>query len=263
MSLRCQQRTEVRPSSTRRGNSVSILDKNRIFGRNNNHMPAFTDTSTVLEHQLLLQLGDRIKHLRKAQGINTIEMAKRVGISRTTLRAVEAGDPAPTMGTYLRVMAGLGVAGDLAMLVSDTFQAAPARSAAAQSRRDRPQVQVLVRTTTERHQAQDLLSLALHKEAIRLIQEDPALLDRAKETLQRWSTKGESRSKRLWDEWSTILSDRSWRKVLGRTRRAQELRQASPLPTLLPDSVRQDILAQVQELKKGIVLGDREEEAPN
>ncbi|YCA77446.1 hypothetical protein M1D55_04580 [Cupriavidus sp. JZ107] len=31
-------------------------------------------------------------------------MAKRVGISRTTLAAVEAGDPAPSVGTYLRVM---------------------------------------------------------------------------------------------------------------------------------------------------------------
>ena len=54
------------------------------------------DSTAVLERQLLLQLGDRLKRLRKAQGLGTVEMAKRVGISRTTLSAVEAGDPGPS-----------------------------------------------------------------------------------------------------------------------------------------------------------------------
>ena len=221
-------------------------------------MPAFTDTTSVLERHLLLQLGDRIKRLRKAQGLGTVEMAKRVGISRTTLAAVEAGDPAPTMGTYLRVMSVLGVAGDLALLVSDTFQPAPANSAAASSKRAIPQVQVRVRTDPSRHEAQDLQSMALHKEAIRLIQDDPALLDRAREVLRRWRAQGDSRSDSLWSEWETILANQSWRKALGRTRRAQELRQASPLPTLLPDALRQEVLAEIQALKKGVVLGDQE-----
>jgi transcriptional regulator with XRE-family HTH domain len=207
---------------------------------------------------LLLQLGDRIKRLRKAQNISTVEMAKRVGISRTTLAAVEAGDPAPTMGTYLRVMSVLGVASDLALLVSDTFQPPPANSAAASSRRARPQVQVMVTTDPSRHQAQDLLSMALHKEAIRMIHEDPSLLGRAQAVLRRWRSQGDSRSDSLWSEWETILANQSWRKALGRTRRAQELRQASPLPAVLPDALRQDVLAQIQALKKGIVLGDRE-----
>lgn len=220
-------------------------------------MPAYTDITSVLERQLLLQLGDRIKRLRKAQGINTVEMAKRVGISRTTLAAVEAGDPAPSMGTYLRVMSVLGVAADLALLVSDTFQPAPANSAAASSKRARPRVQVQVSTDSGRHEAQDLQSLALHKEAIRLIQHDPTLLVRAQEVLQRWRAQGDSRSDSLWSEWESILAKQSWRKALGRTRRAQELRQASPLPTVLPDAVRHDVLAQIQALKTGVVLGDQ------
>lgn len=223
-------------------------------------MPAFKDTTTVLERQLLLQLGDRIKRLRKAQGINTVQMAQRVGISRTTLSSVEAGDPAPTIGTYLRVMSVLGVAGDLALLVSDTFQPPPASSAAGRSRCARPQVQVLVTTDSEQHQAQDLQSMALHKEAIRLIQGDPALLQRALDTLTQWRAKGGARSQSLWEEWEAILVRRSWRKVLGRTRRAQELRQASPLPTVLPENVRRDVLAQMRALKMGVVLGDKREE---
>jgi len=222
-------------------------------------MPTFTDTTSLLERHLLLQLGDRIKRLRQAQGLTTVEMAKRVGISRTTLAAVEAGDPAPSMGTYLRVMSVLGVAADLALLVGDTFQPAPMDSAAASSRRAAPQVEVRVRTDLSRHQAQDLQSLALHKEAIRLIENDPALLVRAQEVLTRWRAKGDSRSDSLWSEWESILAKRSWRKALGRTRRAQELRQASPLPTVLPDAVRDDVLAQVRALKTGVVLGTQHE----
>ena len=67
------------------------------------------DSTVVLERQLLLQLGDRLKRLRKAQGLGTVEMAKRAGISRTTLSSVESGDPGPAIGTYLRVMSVLGV----------------------------------------------------------------------------------------------------------------------------------------------------------
>ncbi|MCX2863727.1 helix-turn-helix transcriptional regulator [Paucibacter sp. PLA-PC-4] len=216
-------------------------------------------TSTaVLERQLLLQLGDRLKRLRKAQALGTVEMAKRVGISRTTLSAIEAGDPGPSMGTYLRVMSVLGVSGELALLAGDVMQPAPPGSAAARSRRSRPAVQVRVSVDDARHQVQDLQSLALHEEAVRLVRADPALLHRAEETLQRWLQSGNSRSSSLWLEWQDILKREQWRKVLGRTRRAQELRQASPLITVIPEDVRQGILAQVSELKKGVVLGDAE-----
>jgi transcriptional regulator with XRE-family HTH domain len=212
----------------------------------------------VLERQLLLQLGDRLKRLRKAQGLGTVEMAKRVGVSRTTLSAVEAGDPGPSIGTYLRVMSVLGVAGELALLAGDVMRAAPAGSAAARSSRARPAVQVRVSVDETRHQVQDLQSLALHEEAVRLVRANPDLRHRAEETLQRWMQAGNSRSSSLWLEWQDILSREQWRKVLSRTRRAQELRQASPLITVIPEDVRQGILAQVSALKKGVVLGDAE-----
>lgn len=221
------------------------------------------DSTAVLERQLLLQLGDRLKRLRKAQGPSTVEMAKRVGISRTTLSAVEAGDPGPSIGTYLRVMSVLGISGELALLAGDTLQPAPPGSAGARSRRARPVVQVLVSADESRHEIQDLQSLALHEEAVRLIRSDPALLHQAEETLQRWLLSGNSRSSGLWKEWEDILGNGKWRKVLGRTRRAQELRQASPLTTVLPDPVRQSILDQVRGLKKGVMLGGAENKAPS
>lgn len=220
------------------------------------------ESSLLLERQLLLQLGDRLKRLRKAQRLGTVELAARAGITRNTLRAVESGDPAPSIGTYLRVMSILGIGGDLALLAGDALQPAPAGSAAARSRHVAPVVQVRVCADEGRHQLQDLQSLALHEEAVRLAKADPALVQRALETLQRWLATGDARSATLWREWEDILKARTWRKVLGRTRRAQQLRQASPLVTTLPQETRQAILRQVGELKVGIELGGALEERP-
>ena len=220
------------------------------------------ETPLLLERQLLLQLGDRLKHLRKAQRLGTVELAARAGITRNTLRAVESGDPAPSMGTYLRIMSLLGVGGDLALLAGDTLQPAPADSAAARSRRAAPVVQVHVRADPAAHQLQDLQSLALHEEAVRLAKADPTLVQQAQDTVQRWLATGDTRSALLWREWADILEAGAWRKVLGRTRRAQQLRQASPLVTILPAANRQVILQQVGQLKTGIDIGGAPEERP-
>lgn len=214
-----------------------------------------SEISPVLERQLLLQLGDRLKRLRKAQGLGTVEMAARAGIARNTLRAVEAGDPAPAIGTYLRVMSILGISGELALLAGDTLQPPPADSAAARSRRAAPIVQVRVSADDASHRLQDLQSLALHEEAVRLAKANPALLLQAQDTVKRWLATGDARSASLWREWQRILAAGTWRKALGRTRHAQQLRQASPLVTILPEAVRQRILKQVSNLKKGIVIG--------
>jgi hypothetical protein len=105
---------------------------------------------------------------------------------------------------------------------------------------------------------QDLQSLALHEEAVRLVRSDPALLQQAQQTLDRWLLSGNSRSANLWLEWKEILRDGKWRKVLSRTRRAQELRQASPLTAVLPEEVRRNVLEQLKGLRKGVVLGRQE-----
>ena len=221
-----------------------------------------SDTIDILERQLLLQLGDRLTRLRKARGLGTVEMARRVGISRTTLSSVESGDPGPAIGTYLRVMSVLGISGELALLGGDALQPGPPGTAAAKSKRARPVVQVTVTTDDARHQVQDLQSLALHEEAIRLARADPELLIQAQNTLDHWLASGTSRSMGLWQEWREILHGKKWRKVLGRTRRAQELRQASPLTAVLPAQARQRVLEQVGRLRKGVVLGESEVQAP-
>ena len=212
------------------------------------------EINPLLERQLLLQLGDRLKRLRKAQGVGTVEMSARAGITRNTLRAVEAGDPAPSIGTYLRLMSIMGISGELALLAGDTMQPPPADSAAARSRRAAPIVQVRVSVDDARHLLQDLQSLALHEEAVRLAKANPALVLQAQDTAKRWLATGDSRSASLWREWQSILSACAWRKVLGRTRHAQQLRQTSPLVTVLPEEARQRILQQVNNLKKGVLI---------
>ena len=82
------------------------------------------------------------------------------------------------------------------------------------------------------------LQAAGHKEAVRLARSDPALVQQALNTVERWLKTGDSRCSDLWREWQEILRKGTWRKVLGRTRRAQALRQASPLATVLPENVR-------------------------
>lgn len=215
-------------------------------------------SNAVLEQQLLLQLGDRLRRLRKARSLGTVELSRRVGISRTTLAAVEAGDPGPSMGTYMRVMAALGVAGDMALLAADNMGPSLSGSAAARSQRGRPSVHVVVSTDQSSHRAQDLQSLALHKEAVRLVKAHPELVHEAEGTLQRWIASGESRSMSLWTEWQDILRQGKWRKVLGTSRRAQELRQASPLTTVLPEEVRLRVLDEVKELKRGVSISNVE-----
>ena len=214
-----------------------------------------SEITPLLERQLLLQLGDRLKRLRKSQGVGTVEMSMRAGITRNTLRAVEAGDPAPSIGTYLRLMSIMGISGELALLAGDTLQPLPKDSAAARSRHAAPIVQVHVTVDNSMHRLQDMQSLALHEAAVQLAKSNPALVLQAQDTAKRWLATGDSRSASLWREWQSILDAGSWRNVLGRTRHAQQLRQASPLVTILPEEVRQRILQQISNLKNGIKIG--------
>lgn len=213
-----------------------------------------SEISPILERQLLLQLGDRLKRLRKAQGLGTVEVAAMARLTRNTLRSIEAGDPSPSIGAYLRVMSALGVSGELALLAGDMMQTPPLGSAAAQSRRPAPLVEVRILAHDKTHELQDLQSLALHEEAVRLAKANPTLRQQAQETLSRWLATGDPRSSTLWHEWQTILRLGSWRKVLGRTRHAQQLRQTSPLVIALPEEVRQRILQDVKQLKKGVLI---------
>lgn len=71
------------------------------------------------EQRLLSQLGERLKLARLRRKLSNATVAQRAGISRTSLYKVEAGHPGATMGSYLRVLAVLGLETDLNMLGAD------------------------------------------------------------------------------------------------------------------------------------------------
>ncbi len=209
----------------------------------------------MLNRHLLLQLGDRLRDLRMARGMTAEQLALAAGMTRKTLRSVESGDPSPSIGTYLRVMAVLGVNGELALLAGGTLSPAPPGSAAARTRRLPPTVKVEIGPSSARHQTQDLLSIVLHEEAVRLIKQNPQLAEKAKRTLAGWmNSQPTSRSMSLWRDWVAILANSSWQKVMASTARAQQLRQASPLGAVVPDEVRRGILEQFAMHRKGVVL---------
>lgn len=212
------------------------------------------DTSVMNRH-LLLQLGDRLRALRKARGMTAEQMAEAAGITRKTLRSVEAGDPTPAIGTYLRVMAVLGINGELALLAGDMLSPPLPGSAAARSKRPPPAVKVEIGPSAARHQTQDLLSMALHEAAVRLVKKSPELTNTARDTLARWMHEHpSSRSMSLWREWASILESSSWQKVMASTARAQQLRQASPLAAVVPEPTRRKILQELADIKSGVVL---------
>jgi hypothetical protein len=151
-------------------------------------------------------------------------------------------------------MSVLCVSGELGLLAGDTMQATPAVSAGARSRRITPNVHVRVLPDNAGHRLQDLQSLALHEEAVRFVRANPASLLQAQDTLELWLATGDPRSAGLWREWKLILNAGSWRKVLDRTRHAQQLRQISPLVAILPDEVRLRILKDLSALKKWVVF---------
>ena len=229
------------------------MDKLLIIVCNVLLMPAASHVNSVLDQQLLLQLGKRLRHARVKRGLTTVQLAQQARISRMTLSAVESGAPAPTMGTYLRVMGVLGVSQDLALVASDTLQGTAAQRTYGKVSSN--SVVVPVTPGDAPHELQDLQSLMLHEEAVRLLKSKPELIQQALDTLERWRSAGDPHSRFLWDEWSVILHRRAWRRALSLTRRSKELRQASPLATILPVEVRQRVLEQVQQLKKGVILG--------
>jgi len=106
-------------------------------------MPSKPPTVFPQELKLLSQLGERLKLARLRRKLSNAVVAQRAGISRTSLYKVEAGDPGATLGTYLRVMAVLGLEADINALAADDrvgrkLQDLALESPASASRRRQP-----------------------------------------------------------------------------------------------------------------------------
>lgn len=212
-------------------------------------MPVHSQIHRLGERQLLPQMGERIKLVRKQARISMVDLAKACGISRTTLYGIEAGDPSATMGTYLRVASALGQSIELTAL----------GTGAAQPLDERPQSSTPV---SRHHELQDLQSLVMHEEAVQLLKKNPELVSRAFSTLERWSSTIDPRTRPLLDRWKHILETRNWKLALSNTERAKQLRQASPLATLLPQDTRLRIIAEIRDIKRKSSQSHKRDEVP-
>jgi transcriptional regulator with XRE-family HTH domain len=194
-------------------------------------MPAHVDVNPS-ELQLLQTLGQRVRERRLVWKLPVQELALALKVSRTTIYAVERGDPSVTIGTFLRVMARLDLASDLWLAgtgVGRTLQVAAAAAAAPAHAGDL-------------HQRQDERSLALHEEAVKVLRREPERAQKALQVLQKWETLADPHSKPLRDEWRRIITRKLWDVAAERSERGAQLRQASPLGFVLEPEVRQEIL---------------------
>ena len=71
------------------------------------------------EQRILTALGERLRLARLRRKLTTTAVAQRAGISRTSLYNAESGDPGATLGTYLRIMAVLGLESDFNAFAAD------------------------------------------------------------------------------------------------------------------------------------------------
>lgn len=82
-------------------------------------MPAKSPALYPHQDALLQGLGARLRQARLRRRYSVVLVAERAGVSRPTVNKVEQGDPAVTMGTYLRVLAVLELEEDLAKIAAE------------------------------------------------------------------------------------------------------------------------------------------------
>ncbi len=82
-------------------------------------MPSKPRITYPTEQRVLAAFGERLRLARRRRKLTTITVAERAGIARTTLYKAEAGDPGVTLGTYVRILATLGMVKDFELLAAD------------------------------------------------------------------------------------------------------------------------------------------------
>lgn len=82
-------------------------------------MPKHSAAPHPAVERLLQGLGENIRLARLRRGFSMELVAERAGMSRNTLRAVESGEPAVTLGSYANVLHSLGLHEDLSLVARD------------------------------------------------------------------------------------------------------------------------------------------------
>jgi hypothetical protein len=102
-----------------------------------------------------------------------------------------------------------------------------------------------------RQQQLDQFSLALHRQAIAALRREPALRERAKDTLRRWRAQaGSTKSDSLWTEWARLLDEdlpKLERAALAESEHGTLMRSVSPLGGLVDQHERSVLLQQARD----------------
>jgi hypothetical protein len=101
----------------------------------------------------------------------------------------------------------------------------------------------------DHHGPQDHQSLLMHRAAVQMLLNNPNLAEKSLDALRRWDEIMDNRSKPLRDEWVKIIREKNWSLATEDSERGNQLRQASPLAILLPNSVRFEIIRTIKKMK--------------
>lgn len=82
-------------------------------------MPSKAQPTFASERARLSALGERLRAARLRRKFSAETVAERAGISRMTLHRMEKGDPAVTLGNYLKVLGVLRLEADLDRVARD------------------------------------------------------------------------------------------------------------------------------------------------
>lgn len=82
-------------------------------------MPRRSSKPLPAVQRVLTEFGDNVRLARLRRGFSAELVAERAGMSRTTLRAIEQGAAAVTLGACANVLHSLGLVADLGQVARD------------------------------------------------------------------------------------------------------------------------------------------------
>ncbi len=112
-------------------------------------MPAKAPLLYPSQTKLLKELGERLRDARLRRRFSVSLVAQRANVSRPTINKVEQGDPAVTLGTYLRVLSVLGLDKDLTQVAADDLVGRRLQDAALHVPRRAPKKKTLAEPAAE------------------------------------------------------------------------------------------------------------------
>ncbi len=121
-------------------------------------MPAKAPALYPNQSRLMRELGFRLREARLRRRLSVSQVAQRTEVSRPTLNKVEKGDPAVTMGTYLRVLTVFGMEKDIALLAAEDPVGRRLQDAELTVPRRAPKRKVLAEPTATPKKAQEEIS---------------------------------------------------------------------------------------------------------